>query len=63
MHEEVATACAAHGAEVVGWSAAPTRGGGWPTVPPRRRCARVGASGTGHAAVGWHRWPGGLGPR
>jgi hypothetical protein len=59
----VAAACVVRGAEVAGWSVAPARGGGWPTVPPRCRPARVGVRGTGHASVGWHRPPGGLGPK
>jgi hypothetical protein len=46
----VAAACAACGAEVAGWSAAPARGGGLPTVPPQRRRARMGTRGMGHVA-------------
>jgi hypothetical protein len=36
MHEEVVAASAVRGAEVAGWSVAQARGGGRPTVPPRR---------------------------
>jgi hypothetical protein len=59
----VAAAYTAHGAEVASWSAASVRGDGRPTVPPRRRRARAGAHGTGHAVVGQRRQPGGLGPK